>query len=312
MGADDAWSAEIKRLPFTPDPLALDDDLAERLLDGDLRPDQAPPGYAEVAALLAAAVAAPSPAELAGQEAALAELRAATRARRALPRATGRPGRRRRVGLLVAVAVCGLSTTGIAAAATGTLPDPIRNAARRILATVDDATSMPSTTPGRQPAPGTGDGAAVGATSEGQGPRPAGVPEATAGTGAVNDGPCRASKVGKGPDRSKKPNAGTSQAPVEAAGDADNVTSECQKSRPDGTGGNGQGEACPVRRPWAWTGRRAAPGRGEQARAGTGGTTSERRWRQPGEGEADRDKAGQGLVLDEPMTGTVRPGGTGT
>ena len=126
MGADDAWSAEIKRLPFTPDPdpLALDDDLAERLLDGDLRPDQAPAGYAEVAALLAAAVAAPSPAELAGQEAALAELRAVTRARRAIPWGSGRPGRRRRVGLLVAVAVCGLSTTGIAAAATGTLPDP--------------------------------------------------------------------------------------------------------------------------------------------------------------------------------------------
>ena len=245
MAADDAWSAEIKRLPFTPDPLALDDDVAERLLDGDLRPDQAPPGYAEVAALLAAAVAAPSPAERAGQEAALAELRAATRVRRALPRATGRPGRRRRVGLLVAVAVCGLSTTGIAAAATGTLPDPIRNAARRVLATVDDATSMPSTTPGRQPAPGTGDGAAVGATSEGQGPRPAGVPEATVGPGAVNDGPCRASKVGKGPDRSKKPNAGTSQAPVEAAGDADNVTSQCRKSQPDGTGGNGQGKHVP-------------------------------------------------------------------
>ena len=52
MAADDAWSAEIKRLPFTPDPdpLAVDDDLAERLLDGDLPPDQTPPGYAEVAA----------------------------------------------------------------------------------------------------------------------------------------------------------------------------------------------------------------------------------------------------------------------
>jgi hypothetical protein len=87
MGAHDTWSAEIKRLPFTPDPdpLALDEDLAERLLDGDLRPDQAPAGYAEVAALPAAAVAPPSPAELAGREAALAELRAATRARRAIP-----------------------------------------------------------------------------------------------------------------------------------------------------------------------------------------------------------------------------------
>jgi hypothetical protein len=242
MGADDAWSAEIKQLPVTPDPdpLALDEDLVERLLDGDLRPDRAPAGYAEVAALLAAAVAAPSPAELAGQEVALAELRAATRARRAIPRATGGPGRRRRVGLLVAVAVFGLSTSGIAAAATGTLPDPIRDTARRIFATVDDTAPMPSTTPGRQPVPSTGDGAAVGGTSEGQGATPAGEPEATAGTGAVNDDPCRASKVGKDAGKNTKPNAVTSQAPVEAAGDADNVTSECRKSRADGTGGNGQ------------------------------------------------------------------------
>ena len=87
MEADDAWSAEIKRLPLAPDPdpLALDDDLADRLLNGDLSLDQAPAGYAEVAALLAAAAAPPSPAELAGQEAVLAELRAATRARRAIP-----------------------------------------------------------------------------------------------------------------------------------------------------------------------------------------------------------------------------------
>jgi hypothetical protein len=241
MAADDAWSAEIKRLPFTPDPdpLALDEDLAERLLDGDLRPDQAPAGYAEVAALLAATVAPPSPAELAGQEAALAELRAVTRAPRAIPWGSGRPGRRRRVGLLVAVAVIGLSTTGIAAAATGTLPAPLRDTARRIFATVDDATSMSSPTPGRQPAPSTGDGPAVGATSEGQGAGPGGEPEATAGPGAVNDDPCRASKARKGAE-SKKPNTVTSQAPVEAAGDADNVTSECQKSRPDGTRGNGQ------------------------------------------------------------------------
>jgi hypothetical protein len=242
MAADDAWSAEIKRLPFTPapDPLALDEDLAERLLDGDLPPDQAPAGYAEVAALLAAAVAAPSSAELAGREAALAELQAVTRARRAIPWGSGRPSRRRRVALLVAVVVFGLSTTGIAAAATGTLPAPIGDTARRILATVDDATSMSSTTPGRQPAPGTGDGAAVGATSEGQGARPAGVPEATAGPGAVNDDRCRASKTRKGPDKNNKLHAVTSQAPVEAAGDADNVTSQCRNSRPDGTRGDGQ------------------------------------------------------------------------
>ena len=242
MGADDAWSAEIKRLPFTPDPdpLALDEDVVERLLDGDLPPDQVQAGYAEVAALLAAAVAAPSPAELAGQEAALAELRAVTRARRAIPGATGRPGRRRRVGLLVAVAVVGLSTTGIAAAATGTIPDPIRDTARRLLATVDDTAPMPSTTPGRQPAPSTGDGTPGGASSQGQGATPVGEPEATAGAGTSNDDPCRASKVGKGAVRTKKLNAVTSQAPVEAAGDPNNGTSKCRKSRPDGTGGDGQ------------------------------------------------------------------------
>jgi hypothetical protein len=240
MGADDARSAEIRRLPFPPDPdpPALDEDLAERLLDGDLRPDQAPAGYAEVAALLAA-VAAPSSAELAGREAALAELRAATRARRAIPRGSGKPSRRRRVGLLVAVAVCGLSTTGIAAATSGTLPDPIGDTARRILATVDDATSMPSTTPGRQPAPSTGD-RALGATSQGQGARPAGVPATTAGPGAVNDDPCRASKAHKGTDKRKQQHAVTSQAAVEAAGDPENATSECRNSRPDATGGNGQ------------------------------------------------------------------------
>src|SRR5829696_8441814 len=238
MAADDAWSAEIKRLPLAPDPdpLALDDDLAERLLDGDLPLDQAPPGYAQVASLLAAAAGPPTPAELAGREAALAELRAMARAGRAIPRGSGRPGRRRRVGLLVAVAVCGLSTTGIAAATTGTLPDPIRDTARRILATVDDTAPMPSTTPGRRPAPSPGDGPAVGATSEGQRPRPAGVPEATAGPGTSNDQPCRASKARKGADKNKKLNAVTSQ----AAGDADNVTSECQNSRPDGTDGNGR------------------------------------------------------------------------
>jgi hypothetical protein len=242
MDADDAWSAEIKRLPFTPDPdpLALDDDLAERLLDGDLPPDQTPPGYAEVAALLAAAAAPPTPAELAGQEAALAELLAVARARHAILWGTGRPGRRRRVGLLVAVVVCGLSTTGIAAATTGTLPAPIRDTARRIFATVDDATPPPSTTPGRQPVPSTADAAAVGTASEGQRPRPAGGPGTTAGTGTSNDQPCRASKVRKGGDRSTKLNAVTSQAPVEAAGDPDSGTSECQNSRPDGTGGNGQ------------------------------------------------------------------------
>jgi hypothetical protein len=92
MDADDAWSAEFRHLLASdPEPLALDTVAAERLLDGDLGPDQAPPGYAEVAALLAATVAAPSPAELVGQEAALAELQAVARAHRARTRGLASP-----------------------------------------------------------------------------------------------------------------------------------------------------------------------------------------------------------------------------
>src|SRR5215213_5352195 len=126
MDADDAWSAELRHLLASdPDPVALDTVAAERLLDGDLDPDQAPPGYAEVAALLAATVAAPSPAELAGQEAALAELQAVARAHRARTRGAGKPSGRRRVGLVVAVAIGAPSTGGIAVAATGQLPGPI-------------------------------------------------------------------------------------------------------------------------------------------------------------------------------------------
>jgi hypothetical protein len=64
------------------DIVALDEETAERLLAGDLHPAQAPPGYAGVAVLLAAAAAAPSPDELAGQAAALGELDTVARARR--------------------------------------------------------------------------------------------------------------------------------------------------------------------------------------------------------------------------------------
>jgi hypothetical protein len=236
VAGDDGSAGEIRRLPLPPDPeldpLALEDEEAERLLDGELGPDQAPAGYGEVAALVAAVVAVPSPAELAGREAALAELRAATHTPGAMASAGGgRRRRRRRVGLLVAVVVCGLSSTAIAAAATGTLPAPIAASARRILVTVDDATSLPAATPGRPPAPRPGDGV----TSHGQGPPPAAT---TAGPGAVNHDPCPASKAHTGTDKTSQPHAVTSQPAVHAAGDT--ATSQCRTSRPDHTRGNGQ------------------------------------------------------------------------
>ena len=110
MAADDASSAEMRRRPTNrdADPLALDEDTVEQLLTGLLSPGQAPAGYAEVAQLLAAAAAAPTPEELAGQRAALAELRAVVRARPAAAMASGPATprrRRRRTGLAVVVVV---------------------------------------------------------------------------------------------------------------------------------------------------------------------------------------------------------------
>ena len=119
MDADDASSAEMRRLPANPDAdqLALDEDTVERLLTGTLPPAQAPAGYAELAQLLAAAVAAPTPEELAVQEVVLAELRAVTRGRLPAVRPSRRARtsrRRRRAGLAVVVVVGALVGGGVA------------------------------------------------------------------------------------------------------------------------------------------------------------------------------------------------------
>ena len=204
MDADDASSGEMRRrADRDADPLALDEETVERLLTGELDPGQAPPGYAEMAALLAAATAAPSDEELAGKEAALAELRAVTRARAA---ATSRPAkpvrRRRRVGLAAVVVVGALVTGGAAAAATGRLPEPVREATRRILGT--DGRADPAT-PGAQPAPGTPSPGAPGASRVGQQPPTTGASGAGSATTEAAPAPnpdltglCRAYLAGDG------------------------------------------------------------------------------------------------------------------
>jgi hypothetical protein len=305
MDAEDAWSAELKRLLATPnpDPPALDEVTAERLLDGALGPDQAPPGYAAVAELLAATVAAPSPAELAAQEAALAELRTVTRPLRvAVPRGAGKPGRRRRVGLVVAIAVGALSTGGIAVAATGQVPDPIRDAARRIFTTGTDATPNP----GRQPAPHAGNADAGGAITDGQGARPAGEPGAM--TDAVNDDRCRASRAPKG--AGKKMDGATSNALADGAGGADTITASCQRSQPGGTGTSGQEKPAqsgnhrheqPGKSPPSTDSK---PGRGQDGPPPNSGGGN------PEPGKPTRDKAAQAIAptspAEQPQT-TGRP-----
>ena len=183
MDADSASFAEMNQ-PSThpaPDPPALDGDALERLLAGDLPRAPAPPGYAEVAALLAATVAPPNPSELTGKAAALAELKAVTRTRSAAaPRRARTQPRRRRVGLAVAIVVGALATSGVAAATTGHLPGPIRDAARSILTTVGATTPTTPTEVGRQPVPSTDTAGTAGATTDSL---------ATSPTGAADRGP---------------------------------------------------------------------------------------------------------------------------
>ncbi|HEV2893763.1 MAG TPA: hypothetical protein VG411_08430, partial [Actinomycetota bacterium] len=69
----------------------LDADTAERLLSGRLDPDDAPPGYAEVARLLRAAAAQADQVEPTGQAAAMHAFR--TTLPRGRPKAPGARGR---------------------------------------------------------------------------------------------------------------------------------------------------------------------------------------------------------------------------
>jgi hypothetical protein len=122
MDADNVFPADMPDdhlQPLVPKPMVpLDDDTAERLLAGHLHPEDAPPGYAEVARVLQAAAGPPAREELAGEEAALAGFRAARRgptvaAGRRAP--TGAGGRRRRTRVrasLVALALAGTLVVG--------------------------------------------------------------------------------------------------------------------------------------------------------------------------------------------------------
>ena len=266
MDADDASSAEMRRLPTNrdADPLALDEDTVEQLLTGAFPPGQAPAGYAKVAQLLAAAAAAPTPGELAGQEAVLAELRAVARARPAATRApvlASPPRRRRRTGLAVVVVVGALVTGGAAGAATGHLPAPVREAARSILGTGGGQAPSASTEAGQPPAP-------VKRPAGAGGGLPSSRPDSTTGSGpgagpaaSPNlEGLCQAFTSGNGAEQGEKLDAAAFEALARAAGGQERVPAYCQdllpgdqkakepkepkepkQPEPSGSGGQGQG-----------------------------------------------------------------------
>jgi hypothetical protein len=132
MSHHDALQDEMRRLllgELRADPFALDGDTADRLLAGRLEPADAPPGYAEVAKVLAAAASPPTPGELTGEAEATARFSAARRPL-AGPRRRRADGHRRafgsRLSVLAAAVLCVLLVGGVAAAATGTLPGPAR------------------------------------------------------------------------------------------------------------------------------------------------------------------------------------------
>jgi hypothetical protein len=114
----------------------------DRLLSGRMHPDDAPPGFGSVAALVRALVAPPTPAELAGEAEAMAAASAIVTAQPVGARhpaevATGRRTRsghwRVKVSGLVVVGTL-VGTSGLAAA--GVLPAPVQDVAHRIFSAV--------------------------------------------------------------------------------------------------------------------------------------------------------------------------------
>jgi hypothetical protein len=222
------------------DPLALDEETVERLLAGDLPPSRVPPGYARVAALLAATTAPPTPEELGGQAEVLAELRAVTRPRRAAvhTRRAARPPRRRWAGLAAAALVGALVTGGAAAAATGNLPGPVRDVARNILDTAGGAGPGPATMPAPAPA---SHASTPGSVQAGQSKRPTGAtgsgPATTGAAAAPNpnlEGLCQAYLSSKGAEQGKKLDSAAFEALVRAAGGKEKVPDYCRSLLPSG------------------------------------------------------------------------------
>ena len=266
-----------RRRPDGPDDLDLDRDTAERLLDGSLSPDDAPPGYGPVAAVLAAASAAPGSAELAGEDDARARYAATSAA--AAAAAPARPSR-----AVVAVVAVTLVLGGTAsAAAVGRLPGPAQDAVADALDGV--GVSIPK---------GDGNGTTVGgAGGENRGPNP---------TGPAAHGLCTAYAAGQGSESGARLDSVALQALLAIVGESE-IVDFCERADPGpavppGQGGTppGQGGTPP--------GQGGTPP-GQLDNPGQGGTP-------PGQGGTPPGQSGTppGQV-DNPGDGRGNPNGNG-
>jgi len=140
MSADDGLRDEMRRFfARRPDPLALDEVTAARVLSGHLDPADAPPAFAAVTRVIGAATAAGSPDELAGEDQAVSAFRATHRP------AEPRSSRARGVRLATLIAAALLVLGGVAGAvSTGALPDGAQSVAHDALGAVGVSVPAPT------------------------------------------------------------------------------------------------------------------------------------------------------------------------
>jgi hypothetical protein len=240
---EDALESDMHRLLgfLEAAPSVADQDTLERLLDGRLDPGSAPPGYGGLARLLAAATAPAAPDELAGEQVAMATFAAAMRSHPPIlsPRRTAVARKVFSLKAAAAALVAVLSIGGIAAAATGLLPDQASPVADKAAATT--AADAAGHGLGKAAVANTGGTAQAGATG-GQGRESAVGPDASA---AARAGLCRAWQAGQGGDHGRRMDAVAFQALVDAAGGADKVAAYCQDVAAGSSGAHGQGQASP-------------------------------------------------------------------
>ena len=221
---------------------AADQDLLERLLDSRLDPGSAPPGFSGLARLLAAATAPATPEELAGEQRAMVTIAAEMRSHppTLAPRRTAVPSKVFTMKAAAAALVAVLSIGGVAAAASGLLPDQASPVADQAAAT----TAADAAAHGLDKAAAANLGRPTHAGSaDSQGRESAVGPDATA---AARAGLCRAWQAGQGGDHGHRAESVAFQALVDAAGGADKVGAYCEDVATGASAENhGKGPASP-------------------------------------------------------------------